>query len=430
MDGVKLLTIGEFARLARLSQKALRLYDELGLLPPFRVDEWSGYRYYAPSQLERARLVAWLRRAGMPLAQIGAVLGAPPDEAAALVAAFLRAGEADFAERQRLAQFLISYLREGATAMPDPLYPDPPVSPEPSDLPTPPVPSSSPASPASSVAPAAEAAGPPLAIRYAAASDIGLIRERNQDVGYASPRLVAVADGFGPGGERASAATVDALRRLESEPPPDAGTPAMAAGPAGMVPADLLNVLSDALSAAGDSVRSISVSDPQLEGSGSTLTAMLLSGSRLALVHIGDSRAYLFRDGGLFQVTHDHSVTQSMIDAGRLTPEEAASHPQRSLLLRAVGASAAELARAGVAGEHARMAGTPDLSLLDARIGDRYLITSDGLTNVVPDAVIRQTLSATDLSPADVIRRLIALANEAGGPDNIALALADIVEAA
>jgi protein phosphatase len=411
VDDVKLLTIGEFARLARLSQKALRLYDELGLLPPFRVDEWSGYRYYAPSQLERARLVAWLRRTGMPLAQIGAVLSAPPAEAAALVSAYLRVTEADFAERQRLAQFLISYLREGATAMPDATNPDPT---------------------ASSASPAAEAAGPPLAIRYAAASDIGLIRERNQDVGYAGPRLVAVADGFGPGGERASAATVDALRRLESEPPLGAGTAptAASAAPAGMVPADLLNVLSDALSAAGDSVRSISESDPELAGSGSTLTAMLLSGSRLALVHIGDSRAYLFRDGGLFQVTHDHSVTQSMIDAGRLTPAEAASHPQRSLLLRAVGASAAGMARAGVAEEHARMAGTPDLSLLDARIGDRYLIASDGLTTVVPDAAIRQELSATDLSPADVIRRLIALANEAGGPDNIALALADIVEAA
>ncbi len=381
MDGVKLLTIGEFARLARLSQKALRLYDELGLLRPFRVDEWSGYRYYAPSQLERARLVAWLRRAGMPLAQIGAVLGAPPAEAAALVAAFLRVTEADFAERQRLAQFLISYLRERATAMPDSLK---------------------------------------LAIRYAAASDMGLIRERNQDVGYAGPRLLAVADGFGPGGEQASAAAVGALRRLEANP----------AEQSGVVPADLLNVLSDALSTASDSVRSISASDPELEGSGSTLTAMLLSGSRLALVHIGDSRAYLFRDGGLFQVTHDHSVTQSMIDAGRLTPEEATSHPQRSLLLRAVGASAAEMTRSGLPEEQARMAGTPDLSLLDALPGDRYLITSDGLTNVVPDSVIRQTLSATDLSPAEVIQRLIALANEAGGPDNIALALADIVEAA
>lgn len=391
MDGVKLLTIGEFARLARLSQKALRLYDELGLLRPFRVDEWSGYRYYSPSQLERARLVAWLRRLGMPLAQIGAVLDAPPAEAAALVAAFLLVAEAEFAERQRLAQFLVSYLREGATAMPDSTYPDPPA---------------------------------PIAIRYAAASDIGLIRERNQDVGYAGPRLLAVADGFGPAGERASAAVVDALRRLEADPAPE--SPGAAERP-GVVPADLLNALSDALSAASDSVRSISESDPELAGSGSTLTALLLSGSRLALVHIGDSRAYLFRDGGLFQVTHDHSVTQSMVDAGRLTQEEAMSHPQRSLLLRAVGASATEMAQSGVPAEQARMAGTPDLSLLDARPGDRYLVTSDGLTNVVPDSAIRETLSAADLSPADVIRRLITLANEAGGPDNIALALADVV---
>ena len=92
---VKLLTIGEFARAARLSPKALRLYDELGLLRPFRVDEWSGYRYYAPSQLERARLVAWLRRIGMPLAQIRAVVESPPAEAAASVAAFLRVTAAD-----------------------------------------------------------------------------------------------------------------------------------------------------------------------------------------------------------------------------------------------------------------------------------------------------------------------------------------------
>ena len=266
----------------------------------------------------------------------------------------------------------------------------------------------------------------PLAIRYAAASDVGRIRERNQDVGYAGPQLLAVADGFGPAGDRASAAAVGAFRRLESAGPSGSSQ----AGRAVEVPADLLNVLSDAIDEAGASVRSIAESDPDLAGSGSTLTAMLLSGSRLALVHIGDSRAYLFRDGGLFQVTHDHSVTQSMIDTGRLTPEEAVSHPQRSLLLRAVGASAAEMARAGMAQEHARLAGTPDLSLLDARVGDRYLITSDGLTNVVPDSVIRQTLSVPDQSPAEVIRRLITLANEAGGPDNIALALADVVEAA
>ena len=412
MVAVKLLTIGEFARLSRLSPKALRLYDELGLLRPCRVDEWSGYRYYAPSQLEQARLVGWLRRLGLPLAQIGAVVESPPAEAAGSVAAFLRVTEADFAERQRLAQFLISYLSEGATAMPEPV--------KPAHVPS--------AAPGASGGPAA-----PLAVRYAAASDVGLVRKQNQDAGYAGPRLVAVADGFGPAGDLASAAAIEALRTLESgspERPRAVGEVAGSGASADAVPADLLNLLSDAVSAAGASVRSIAETQPDLAGSGATLTAMLLSGSRLALVHIGDTRAYLFRDGGLFQITHDHSVTQSMIDSGRLTPEEAASHPQRSMLVRAVGASSAEMAESGLPEEQARMAATPDLSLLEARAGDRYLLTSDGLTNVVPDSAIRQTLSDQDLSPTEVVRRLITLANEAGGPDNIALALADITQAA
>jgi len=405
---VKLLTIGEFARAARLSPKALRLYDELGLLRPHRVDQWSGYRYYAPSQLERARLVAWLRRIGMPLARIAAVVESPPAAAAAAVAEFLRVTEADFAERQRLAQFLITYLSEGATAMPE-----------------------SAVSAVSAVSGAPEASRSPLAVRYFAASDIGRVRKRNQDVGYASPRLVAVADGFGPAGERASAAAIEALRRASIAA---ALAPEPVAGPAsdapGIVPADLLNVLSDAVSDASASVRSLTDSDPQFAGSGATLTAMLLSGSRLALVHIGDTRAYLFRDGGLFQITHDHSVTQAMVDAGRLTPEEAASHPQRSLLIRAIGARSEEMLASGAPASQASVAGTPDLSLLDAQAGDRYLITSDGLTNVVPVATIRETLAATDQSPEEVVRRLITLANEAGGPDNIALALADISAAA
>jgi PPM family protein phosphatase len=429
---VKLLTIGEFARAARLSPKALRLYDELGLLRPFRVDEWTGYRYYAPSQLERARLVAWLRRLGMPLAQIGAVVESPPASAAAAVAAFLQVTEADFTERKRLAQFLISYLSEGASAMPESVSSSAPFGAS----------GVSGSFEASGVSGASGASGVPLAVRYAAASDIGRVRQRNQDVGYAGPRLVAVADGYGPGGDRASAAAIDALRQLESaslssSAGPAAGGAATVTGqvtgsaqPPAVVPADLLNVLSEAVSAASASVRSIADSDPDLAGSGSTLTAMLLSGSRLALVHIGDSRAYLYRDGGLFQVTHDHTVTQSMIDAGRLTPEEAGSHPQRSLLLRALGASADEMLQAGTPEAQARAAGTPDLSVLEARPGDRYLLTSDGLTSVVPVAAIREVLAATALSPEEVVTRLITLANEAGGPDNIALALADITEAA
>jgi protein phosphatase len=188
-------------------------------------------------------------------------------------------------------------------------------------------------------------------------------------------------------------------------------------------------VLSDAVSAASASVRSLAESAPDLSGSGSTLTAMLLSGSRLGLVHIGDSRAYLFRDGGLFQITHDHSVTQAMIDAGRLTPEEAASHPQRSLLVRALGASSDEVREQGMPEEQAAAAGTPDLSLFDARAGDRYLLCTDGLTAVVPVPAIREILAAGALSPEGVVRRLIMLANEAGGPDNIGCAVADITTA-
>jgi len=156
---VKLLTIGEFARASRLSPKALRLYDELGLLRPVRVDEYSGYRYYSPDQLDQARLVAWLRRAGLPLATIAEINGRPPAEVAAAVTAFLRVAEAEFSERKGLALFLLDYLSEGQTAMP----------------------------------------GTQLAIRYAAASDIGRERDRNQDAAYAGTRLPAVADGWGSG---------------------------------------------------------------------------------------------------------------------------------------------------------------------------------------------------------------------------------------
>jgi PPM family protein phosphatase len=389
---VKLLTIGEFARAARLSPKALRLYDDLGLLRPHAVDKWSGYRYYAPSQLDRARLVAWLRRLGMPLAQIGAVVDAPAADAAALVAAFLRVSEAEFAERQRLAQFLVCYLSEGT-------------------------PSAMTASPATA----------PLAVRYAAGSDQGLVRERNQDASYAgpllgvaegysspSPLLLAVADGCGPNGDQASALAIEALRGLERgrTMPPDGRDGWPSATP---VPADLLNALSDAVARAASAIRSLAP-DAADGATGSTLTAMYWTGSQLALVHIGDTRAYLLRDGGLFQITHDDSVTQAMVDAGRLTPEEAASHPQRALLLKAIGCTDAA-------------APTPALSLHDAQAGDRYLLSSDGLTSVVPVPAIRGVLRDTSLSPEDVVARMIALANEAGGPDNIACAVADVVPA-
>lgn len=390
---MKLLTIGEFARAARLSPKALRLYDELGLLRPHAVDKWSGYRYYAPEQLEKARLIAWLRRLGMPLARIRAVLDLAREGAAAEVAAFLRTAEADFAERQRLAQFLIGYLSEGTRA-----------------------------AMTTSSAPA------PLAVRYASGSDQGLVRERNQDASYAGPLLLAVADGYGanaplliavadgmgPHGEQASALVIDALRGHEPSAlfPPDHRDLLSAAAP---VPGDLLNELSDLVAGAAPSVHALTPGAGEQSASGSTLTAMYWTGSQLALVHIGDTRAYLLRDGGLFQITHDDTVTQAMVDAGQLTAEEATSHPQRSLLLKAIGAG----------GD----AEAPALSMHDVRAGDRYLLSSDGLTSVVTVPVIRGVLRDASLSPQDVVERLIALANEGGGPDNIACAVADVAEA-
>jgi protein phosphatase len=384
------LTIGEFARASRLSPKALRLYDELGLLTPARVDPVSGYRLYEPGQLEQARLVAWLRRLGMPLARIRVVCGLPPAAAAAEVAAFWAQAEADLASRRDLAAALISHLTTKETVMTAP--------------------------------------SPGLAIRYAAASDIGRSRPVNQDSAYASSRLLAVADGTGGAGDRASAAAIDALKSLEAlprgpradpvvtpgqvvAPPPSAagGTPAPAAGPG-----DLLTALAQAVEQAQAAVRDITAAGPAQRGSGTTLTAMLWSGSQLALVHVGDTRAYLLRGGELFQITHDHTVVQSLIDQGRLTAEEARSHPERALLLRALGGT---------------QAAVPDLSLHDVRPGDRYLLCSDGLTAVVPATGIHQVLLEA-AEPAAAVRELIGLANSGGGPDNIACVVADLVEAA
>jgi PPM family protein phosphatase len=350
---VELLTIGAFARASRLSPKALRRYDSLGLLKPAHVDEVSGYRFYRPDQLERARLVAWLRRLGMPLARIGLVCDLArdaPDQAAGQVAAYLAEAEAELTARRALAAHLISYLSGERTARP---------------------------------------ATPALAIRYAARSDIGRHRDRNQDTAYAGQRLLAVADGMGKGGAQASAAVIEALKPLEGELP---------AG-------NVLNAMEDAVRQGGVALR-----DLDLPGTGTTLTAMLWSGSQLALVHVGDTRAYLLRAGELFQVTHDQSVVQALLDQGRITPEEAESHPQRSLLLQAIdGMSTAE----------------PEVSLHDAQAGDRYLLCSDGLTTVVPAGVIRDALISSS-DPEQAVGRLIDLANQAGGPDNIACAIADV----
>ncbi|MFD6421820.1 MerR family transcriptional regulator [Streptomyces sp. NPDC060198] len=354
-----LLTIGTFAKASRLSPKALRLYDELGLLPPARVDPASGYRFYAPDQLERARLVAWLRRLGMPLARIQRVCALDAAAAAQEIRVFWAQVETDTAARRDLASFLVDHLSGKDPDMP----------------------------------PIAE----PLTIRYAALSDRGQVRESNQDTAYAGPRLLAVADGFGGEGAPASAAAVEALKLLRTDD----------------IPADdLLNVLGDAVEQANRSITSTSRQTRSTAADGTTLTAMLWTGSRLALVHIGDCRAYLLRDGGLFRITHDHTVVQSMLDEGSISPEEALSHPQRSMLVRALGAGPGA---------------SPDVRFQDARRGDRYLLCSDGLSAVVATEAIHRVLSDTR-RPEQAVRDLVALANGSGGPDNVSCVVADIVE--
>ncbi|WP_405779347.1 MerR family transcriptional regulator [Streptomyces sp. NBC_00859] len=354
-----LLTIGAFAKASRLSPKALRLYDELGLLTPARVDPVTGYRLYAPEQLERARLVAWLRRLGMPLARIQHIGTLDAAAAAQEVRAFWAQAEADTAARRDLATFLIDHLNRKDPAM------SPTVK--------------------------------PLGIRYAALSDTGLVRESNQDTAYAGPRLLAVADGWGSHGAPAGAAAIEALKQLETE-----GVPA----------GNLLNVLEDVIEQAGQAVHDAAGGDSAPEDTGTTLTAMLWTGSQLALVHIGDSRVYLLRDGELFQITHDHTMVQSMVDDGRLSPEEAASHPQRSLLVRALGRGADT---------------TPDLRLHDARPEDRYLLCSDGLPTAVPAQDIHRVLAGA-AEPEEAVRECIALANGSGGPDNVSCVVADVLE--
>jgi len=362
--GVELMSIGAFAKASRLSPKALRLYDELGLLPPARVDPFNGYRSYTTGQLERARLVAWLRRLGMPLARIREVCALEPAAAAREVRAYWAREEAGVAARRELAAFLVDHLsRKDDSAM------------------------------SSTTA--------PLGIRYAALSDTGLVRERNQDTAYAGARLLAVADGYGEGGESAAAGAVDALRRLETD-----GIPA----------GNLLNVLEDAVELAGLAVRGVAAADAEPGKVGTTLTAMLWTGSQLALVHIGDSRAYLLRDGELFRITHDHTLVQSLIDEGRLTEAEAASHPQRSLLVRALGAPA---------GPHDDTPTKADFHLHDARDGDRYLLCSDGLSTVVAEDEVARVVR-TVAAPEDAVRALVALANAAGGPDNVSCVVADV----
>jgi len=239
-----------------------------------------------------------------------------------------------------------------------------------------------------------------LALRYAARSDVGLVRQNNQDSAYAGPHLLVVADGMGghAGGDVASSLAIGELAPLDDE---SHGS-------------DALEHLSKAVLAAHRELLGRVGEEPQLAGMGTTITALLRTGSKLALAHIGDSRAYLLRDGVLVQITRDHTFVQTLVDEGRLTPEEAEAHPQRSVLMRVLSDVVDDV--------------EPDLSMREAKIGDRYLLCSDGLSGVVSFETLRDTLAAGQ-DAGTTCETLVQLALRGGAPDNVTCIVADVIEA-
>lgn len=335
-EAENLMTIGDFAREAGLTPKALRLYDDLGLVRPAEVDGYSGYRRYVPAQLERARMVARMRLLGMPLVRIKHVLDLAPAQAAQDIEAYWVQVEADTSTRRQLVTTLVNQLRNEAPMM--------------------------------------TTTTPALHADYGSSSRQGR-RGKHQDALLVTPELFAVADGFGDSDDVAEAA-------LEAYA--DGGLPAAIARVAPQVNAAL----------------------PNPPDSGTTLTAVAITGSTARITHIGDARVWLVRDGELSQLTHDHTVVAALIEAGQLTSEEARSHEHRNLLNRALSP--------GV---------VADETTVDLRPGDRLALTTDGVHAYVDDLASLLTMLARPQQVADAVADAVA---DTGEPDNHTVIVVDL----
>lgn len=237
-------------------------------------------------------------------------------------------------------------------------------------------------------------------LRYAARSDVGLRRPGNEDSGFADNHLLMVADGMGghAAGELASSMAVATFAEMAGEQVPDE---------------EVLEHLADGIDLLSERIGDVILEEPSNQGMGTTVTGVAWQGDRVAVVHVGDSRAYLLREGALAQITKDHTYVQSLVDAGEITPEEALRHPRRNLLNRAVD------------GIHPVEA---DLSMRETRVGDRYLLCTDGLSGVVGDDQLGQVLSGVS-DPTGAVTRLVDMALEAGAPDNVTVVVADVTAA-
>lgn len=235
-----------------------------------------------------------------------------------------------------------------------------------------------------------------LRLNYAAFSDRGLVRGNNEDSAYAGPNLLIIADGMGghAAGEIASQMMVTHLERLDADPDDN----------------DMLALLGSVADDANREIAERIHQQPENDGMGTTLTALMFNGRDFGLIHVGDSRGYRLRDGELSQITVDDTFVQSLVDEGRLDPEDVSSHPQKSLILKAYTGRPVQ----------------PTLASIDARPGDRILLCTDGLSDPVTASTIAQTLA--EGTPAVAAQRLIELALRSGGPDNITVVVADVVE--
>jgi len=355
----ELMPIGEFSERSGLSAKRLRTYAAGGLLVPAAVDSASGYRYYSPGQLLDARLVDTLRAAGMPLADVAAFLRNPSREQLDLWARQVRVDATQRREAlERARRLLAIEARSPREADDEPL-------------------------------------GGMAMTRLSTGSrvDIGRVRDSNEDAVVGTDRLAVVADGIGghPGGELASATAVALVR----------------AGFTGRS----VDELQASARAANRAIWDEAARRSELEGMGTTICAAgLTDDGAVAILNVGDSRAYVFRDGSLTQLTDDHTVTADLVRRGDLSEAEAVDHPNRNVLTRALGIGPEIVL---------------DTAAYPAAEGDWLVICTDGLHREVADEKIASLMvAAGDVQAA--ADGLVGLALSGGGRDNVAVVVAEV----
>jgi PPM family protein phosphatase len=353
------MAIGEFSDRSGLSAKRLRTYAAEGLLAPAAVDPGSGYRYYSPGQLADAQVIDALRKAGVPLAEIRSFMRQPSREH---LDAWERQLQTDAVHRQDA----LDLARRLFAVSEDPMFPIPnPYSKE----------------------------EPMTTLRTAGRSDIGQLRENNEDAIVSSHRLALVADGMGghPGGEIAANAAAGVI-------------PAVFTGRS-------VDELEAAVRAANWAIRDRAATQAGLDGMGTTICAAgLLTDGQIVLVNVGDSRAYLWHEGALTRLTQDHSVTAELIQRGELREEDATQHPHYGVLTRALGVgSDVEIDRRTLAIEE----------------GDRIVVCTDGLFNELSGEEIAGAMAGTEDLTA-IVDYLIDRALTNGGRDNVSIVVAEV----